>query len=535
MKMALHLCVMILVVGLTSGAMLPKTSAAALSCPAEFQITESFDNGASWEMCWEARQRENIVLSEISYTPPGGALFPVLAQLRLAQLHVAYDDSEVTFNDVTQFGLGAGFRLTLVPENCPAGELITVEGRAGICKTLSAGDDAYRTISETHLSESLTMYSVSQVGTYAYIVTWKFYADGSIEPSVGAAGALQRSSDLIESPFGRQLSDSAEKSWLSHTHTYYWHMDFDLGDSATDDVVSETTFRLDNDGRRIRDFRPLEIESSRIVQPQLMLQWRIADNAEDPANSPGYSIQPLHYGHRFIREQIEPFTGFDFFVTRQDDCERFINDNARFNPDCDENILQFVNEESLNGQDIAVWHRVSFHHVPRNEDLRIMHSHWDGFVLKASNLTSGTPGHSGIVANIPPRLIADNSFNHAVGDAVDIQLQAIDSEGDELLFTANGLPPGLEINTTGRITGAPIRDGNFSTTFSVVDSQGQDSLAVDWRIGSDNLSAEADSSPPQVSTSTSGGSGADPLWIWILFALPMWLYSRVNRPAQLDS
>ncbi len=492
---------------------LPQATA-ALSCPVDFQITETFDNGASWEMCWEARQRENIVLSEISYTPPGGALFPVLSELRLAQLHVAYDDSEVTFNDVTQFGLGAGFRLTLVPENCPGGELITVEGRAGICKTRSVGDDAYRTTAETHLSESVTLYSVSQVGTYAYIVTWKFYADGSIEPSVGAAGALQRSSDEVQSQFGRQLSDSADKSWLSHTHTYYWYMDFDLGNSANDDIVSETTFQLAEDGRRIRESRTLNIESSRVVQPHLMLQWRIADNDQDPQSSPGYSMQPLHYGHRFIREQIEPFSGFDFFVTRQDDCERFINDNARFNPDCYENILQFVNDEPLAGQDIAVWHRVAFHHVPRNEDLRIMHSHWDGFVLKASNMAALTPGHSGLLANLPPRLVSDRTFINTIGIPVDIQLQATDSEEDPLRFSADGLPPGLQINSAGRITGTPARNGVFSARLTVADEQSEDTLAVDWTVtSSTDLASDSGSS-------VSGGSGADPLWFWLLILIP---------------
>jgi len=150
---------------------LPVHAQSQLQCPVEFQITENFSNGASWEMCWEGRKRENIVLSQITYTPPNAEPFPVMATLRLAQLHVAYDDGEVTYNDVTQFGLGAGFRQTLVPENCPGGELIVVEGRPGICKMSSQGDDAYRTLNETFLSESLSMYSVSQVGSYAYIVT----------------------------------------------------------------------------------------------------------------------------------------------------------------------------------------------------------------------------------------------------------------------------------------------------------------------------------------------------------------------------
>jgi len=41
---------------------------AELSCPPQQQIVENFDNGAAWEMCWDSRKRENIVLSDISYT-----------------------------------------------------------------------------------------------------------------------------------------------------------------------------------------------------------------------------------------------------------------------------------------------------------------------------------------------------------------------------------------------------------------------------------------------------------------------------------
>ena len=93
MRSVIHLFMAVMLLNVVAGVLSPQHSEAALSCPAEFQITETFDNGASWEMCWEARQRENIVLSEISYTPTGGSLFPVLSELRLAQLHVAYDDS----------------------------------------------------------------------------------------------------------------------------------------------------------------------------------------------------------------------------------------------------------------------------------------------------------------------------------------------------------------------------------------------------------------------------------------------------------
>ena len=214
----------------------------------------------------------------------------------------------------------------------------------------------------------------------------------------------------------------------------------------------------------------------------------------------------MHYGHRFTRGLIEPFTEFDFFVTRQNDCEQFVNENAKFNPDCYENILQFVNDESLTGEDISLWHRVSFHHLPRNEDLRVMHSHWDGFVMKASNMSTGTPGHSGILANLPPSITRPANQTHTVGDAISIELVANDVEGDAIAFSADQLPPGLTLDTNGRLSGVASSDGIFEVTVTASDAQNSTSAVFDWTINRSDDSGEvilASNSP----TSSSGGGG----------------------------
>lgn len=503
---------------------LNNAQAQSLSCPVEQQISEQFDNGAAWDMCWEARQRENIVLSEISYTPPGGTAISVLASLRMAQLHVAYDDSLVTFNDITQFGLGASFRTTLVEENCPGGELIDIEGRAGMCKQRSKGDDAYRTPNESILSESLTLYSVSQVGSYAYIVTWKFFADGSLAPSVGASGALQRSSDFPASLFGRKLEDDNEKSWLSHTHNYYWQMDFDLGDSATDDVVTEMSYRFDQQGRRARTEERLSVEAARRIDPENLVSWKISDNASGSPTTPSYLIEPLHYGHRLVRSEIEPFTDFDFFVTRQNDCEDFVTENARFNPDCMENILQFVNDESLQNQDITVWHRVAFHHVPRNEDRRTMHSHWDGFTMRATNMSPSTPGHSGIIHNTPPLITSPGDQSGTVGQTVEFPLIISDIDNDPLEITSTGLPTGLQLGDDGIVSGELTEAGNYLVSVQVNDSQQVTSAQFNWQVreNSANLNASNDN------TGSSGGSGGS-LWMVLVMLLMVRLRGYLKR------
>ena len=112
-------------------------------CSGEASISETFSNGARWEMCWESRIRENLVLNDVYYTPPRGERTRILSSARLSQLHVAYDDSDVTYNDITQFGLGGGYLVNLAQADCPFGELLYVLTRPAVCRWRSKGHDNY--------------------------------------------------------------------------------------------------------------------------------------------------------------------------------------------------------------------------------------------------------------------------------------------------------------------------------------------------------------------------------------------------------
>ncbi len=455
-----------------------------LSCPIENAISVDFANGAGWDMCWESKLRENIVLSDIHYRSAGLNPIRVISSIRLAQLHVAYDDNVVTYNDVTQFGIGGGHVSTLVETDCPDGELVNIDDRAGLCKRIASGDSAYHTNDTSRRAEALTLFSISQVGAYAYLVTWKFYDDGSIAPSIGAAGALQRSSDDESSPFGRALGGVQNKSWLSHTHNYYWRIDFDIGDDATDDIVSEVTYVADEQGRRLRNVERLNTESARKIDPQNLLTWYISNGGEDITQSQGYVIEPLNYGHRLVQTETEPFTEFDFFVTTQNDCERYISENKKFNPECGEDILQFVNNESLLDKDIVVWHRISFHHVPRNEDRFQMHSHWDGFLMQASNFSSISPGHNGVVDNSPPDILVPKDQRNQIAEIVELKIIANDPDGENITFRAEGLPDGISINASGVMSGKTIRAGNYTSVVEVSDSIHTSKISFNWQIDS---------------------------------------------------
>lgn len=467
------------------GAVFKSTMAlSAPDCSADAFISETFSNGAKWEMCWESRIRENLVLSDVHYTPPNGTAKRVLSTARLSQLHVAYDDSDVTYNDITQYGLGGGYMVSLDQSDCPDGKLLTIQTRPGVCYWRSQGNDNYRTPSRSVSAESLTLFSVSQVGAYAYIVTWKFFSDGAISPEIGATGALQRSSQNTELPFGRVLSGSENNLWLSHTHNYYWRLDFDLGENANDDVVTESRTILQYTGQRETVVQRFSTEQARAIDASTPMAWEIWDNllTDTPgANDSGYRIEPIRYGHRLERKEKEPYTEFDFFVTVANDCERFASQNARFNPDCLNNVAQYTNGESLVNADLMLWHRVSFHHVPRNEDQRHMHTHWDGFTIEPLNIHKNTPGIN-IEANSPPKLDELSDRHDQLGTRIVWQLNATDADGDGVAFSGVNLPDGLVLSDRGLIEGTPIKAGNFTVTVNVTDDIATTEKQFNWVI-----------------------------------------------------
>jgi len=462
-----------------------RASAQAIpQCSGDASISETFSNGARWDMCWESRIRENLVLSDVFYTPPQGERKRILSSARLSQLHVAYDDSDVTYNDITQYGLGGGYLVNLAQADCPFGELLYVQTRPAICRWRSKGHDHYRTASRSVSAESLTLFSVSQVGAYAYIVTWKFFSDGAIEPQIGATGALQRNSDKTELPFGRVLQGDDQTLWLSHTHNYYWRLDFDLGQSATDDVVTESRTALLQNGQRQTQVERFTTEQKRIIDSDDPVSWEIWDTlaGNNPgANDSGYRIEPIRYGHRLERKEKEPYTEFDFFVTVANECERFASQNARFNPDCLNHVAQFVNNESLVGADLLLWHRVSFHHVPRSEDQRHMHTHWDGFAIEPVNIHKSTAGID-IASNSAPVVSDIQDRNNLVGELIDWQLTVNDADGDSIKFRSDNLPDGLTISDTGRVSGTLNQAGNFDVSISTSDGIVSSEQTFSWSV-----------------------------------------------------
>jgi hypothetical protein len=92
------------------------------------------------------------------------------------------------------------------------------------------------------------------------------------------------------------------------------------------------------------------------------------------------------------------------------------------------------------------------------------------------------------VPTIPPNAVPSVSRlddqASSRGDAVSLQVVAVDGDGDALTFSAWGLPPGLSIDTrSGVIAGTITDDGEYRATVTVEDPGGAtDSIGFAWSV-----------------------------------------------------
>jgi hypothetical protein len=88
----------------------------------------------------------------------------------------------------------------------------------------------------------------------------------------------------------------------------------------------------------------------------------------------------------------------------------------------------------------------------------------------------------------PPTITNPGPQSGAEGTPVSLQLTASDPENDAITFSANGLPPGLSISTSGVITGTPTfaSAGTHTVTATAAAAGQSDSEIFSWTIANTN-------------------------------------------------
>jgi hypothetical protein len=94
-----------------------------------------------------------------------------------------------------------------------------------------------------------------------------------------------------------------------------------------------------------------------------------------------------------------------------------------------------------------------------------------------------TPTDNAGGAGNPPTVTNPGNQESTVGEAVTLAIVAEDEDGDTLSFSAEGLPPGLVIDTTtGVISGTLTSAGNYSVTVRVSDGEESTPVSFGWRV-----------------------------------------------------
>lgn len=451
-------------------------------CSDQYYIEATLPNESKWDLCWEHRQREGIVYHHVFYTPKNGSRTQVLYNASIAQIHVPYDDNGARYHDVTDYGIGSFYMQELVSLECPNGTLKEFNGKKVICQQIEKERIAHHADSGEMHGDALSLYSISKIGAYHYIPQWRFFDDGTIQPSMGATGALQRFANGVTDR-GWQINNN--RTGIAHLHNFFWRLDFDLGSSGTDDYVEEFNFPVSS-GKRTKSVTKFSSEKAREVNPSTLRSWRVVDGNAVNGNGHkrSYEILLAESGHKDKGPSSEPYTHNDFFVTKANDCEKFASHNPRTN-NCKRNLAQFVNGENLFEQDIIVWVGLTFYHMPRVEDAPHMDAHWNHFDIVPRDWHANNPLGSNIPppVNTAPVITPVGTQTNNVGDVINLTVIATDAENNSLTFNASELPAGLSINDNGEITGTTESVSvNNRVTITVSDGIVSSNITFNWKV-----------------------------------------------------
>jgi hypothetical protein len=126
-----------------------------------------------------------------------------------------------------------------------------------------------------------------------------------------------------------------------------------------------------------------------------------------------------------------------------------------------------------------------------------MSGDWQRLVVNALNWASNGGGQE----NSAPTVTAPGNQESVERDAVSLQVTVGDEDGDDLEVTAQGLPGGLRIDNTGKISGT-VDDGAaqnspYAVRITVSDGEEEESAAFTWTVYNDVDPTVAFTGPPE--------------------------------------
>lgn len=270
----------------------------------------------------------------------------ILYDARLADIFVPYEAGSPRYYDLTNFNF------PLVPATAadagPCGKII--DGK--VIHEVASYGLMWKDDTAVRHGQELVLWATLDSANYNYVMRYGFRDDGTITLRMGATSRNLPGMEL-----------------MGHMHNALWRIDMDLNGAGADSVLTyehnETT-AANSATDTMAAFNGGK-EGWLDVDPVKFTEIVVRDPATNTPNTPiSYEFRPVRGG---APRHKEGFAHHDFWATR------YRWNETLYNPQ------NYVNNESVNGNDVVIWHITGLRHDPRNEDGRFQGNLWNGVAL----------------------------------------------------------------------------------------------------------------------------------------------------------
>jgi hypothetical protein len=300
--------------------------ASAQTCDANHLIRWP-DTNPVWQLCWTAPPDSSgidgsgLEISDVFYK---GKL--VLSRGHVPVINVKYDPGGCGGLDLSYRDWGNELVRFEATNVIRPGYAEPISPPRTVCDTPGFDLGTFTGVAAEKLADRLVLTTQVQAGWYRYILAWTFLADGTFKPEIRFT-AVQN----VCTP-------------LSHYHSAYWRLDFDL-DGLADDALEELNSGV---------WTTLKTESQRLHAPAAGRRWRVRDKA----TGAGYELVPAPDADIANAWSVADLFGVLFHNGEEDDggaTGGLTGDRVH--------VDRYVTGESIDGRDLVVWYRAGVHHV----------------------------------------------------------------------------------------------------------------------------------------------------------------------------
>jgi primary-amine oxidase len=388
---------------------------------ASFQVAGDEVTWEGWKFRVGFDPREGLVLHQLSIQDR-----PLIYRASIAEMVVPYaDPSPVRFwqnyFDAGEYLLGQQANSLVLGCDC-LGEIhyfdaVLADGEGNpreisnaICLheedfgVLWKHSDMFTEAAETRRQRRLVISYWATVGNYDYGFFWYLYLDGTIEMEVKATGVVFTSSYAEGSEFATEIAPGLGAPYHQHLFSARLDMMLDGVGNAVDELdvrrlpVGEAN-PYGNAFTRTATRLTSEAQGARSADNSVGRVWRISNPGS--TNRLG---QPVAY---VLRPEGQPalladesssiarratFATRHLWVTRYDADERYPAGNHVNQHPGGAGLPAFVaDDESIDGEDIVLWHTFGSTHFPRVEDWPVMPVDRCGFALRPAGFFDRNP------------------------------------------------------------------------------------------------------------------------------------------------